>query len=624
MPRYWKPVTGNWNTATNWGSNVGGNGAAGVPGTTDHVFIESAGTYTLSLDVNATVANLTMANATATLALGAFNLTVTTASTFTAGHVTLGGGTFSSANGFTLAAVDIIGFGTLTGGTVTAEANVVRASGGTLSISGAVAASSTALQIGSATGDQLTLGNTVGASSVITFQGANQTTLRLTNVTGDQLQGFNGQIAGLQVGASNVTPLNKIQLAVGSATASDIEASLSGSTITVTKTGVGTVATLTLSSAPAGGTFVNWSVPDASTTNIWLSTTACYLRGTHIETPNGETAVENLTIGDAVLTASGETRLIKWVGRRSYASRLVGANARDKLLPIRFARGSLGNNLPRRDLFVSPEHAMCLDGALVPARHLVNGTSIAYCDSFATIEYFHIELPSHDVLLAEGAAAESWLDTGNRNMFTNVLEYLALGHEDGLTRQQPCLPMVTEGPRLEAIRQKLSGQVETTGFAFTTDPDLRIVADGATVNAISDKANTYRFSLDAAPQRLAIMSRASVPAEINPESSDIRLLGVRLQKIVLKSDALTIEIQHDNPALATGFHRAEAKHRWTDGAALVPEQFLACLAGVGPVTVEVHLAGLGMRYAVRSGTDAQVIQLPRQRIGVASAAAKVA
>jgi hypothetical protein len=99
---------------------------------------------------------------------------------------------------------------------------------------------------------------------------------------------------------------------------------------------------------------------------------------------------------------------------------------------------------------------------------------------------------------------------------------------------------------------------------------------------------------------------------------------VRLRKIVLKSDALTIEVQHDNPALAAGFHRAEAKHRWTDGAAVVPEQFLACLAGVGPVTVEVHLAGLGMRYAVRSGTDAQVIQLPRQRIGVATAAAKVA
>jgi hypothetical protein len=254
----------------------------------------------------------------------------------------------------------VSGTGTINGAGSVSGTGVIRASGGTLTINSAVAASTTGLQIASTAGSQLTLGNTVGAGSVITFQGANQTTLRLTNFSSQVLQGFSGQIAGLQVGASNVTPLNKIQLAVGSAIASQMQASLAGSTITVTKTGVGTVATLTLSSAPAGGTSVNWQVLDANTTNIWLSTAPCYLRGTHIETPNGETAVENLTIGDAVLTATGETRLIKWIGRRSYASRLIGANARDKLLPIRFARGSLGHDLPRRDLFVSPEHAMCL------------------------------------------------------------------------------------------------------------------------------------------------------------------------------------------------------------------------------------------------------------------------
>ncbi len=137
---------------------------------------------------------------------------------------------------------------------------------------------------------------------------------------------------------------------------------------------------------------------------------ACYRAGTRIATAYGETPVEALRAGDLVRTHAGALRPVAWVGWRRVDCR---RHPRPELVwPIRIAAGAFGARLPARDLFVSPDHAIFIaaDGVLIPARYLVNGATITAMP-VAWVEYHHVELATHDILLAEGLPAESYLDT---------------------------------------------------------------------------------------------------------------------------------------------------------------------------------------------------------------------
>jgi hypothetical protein len=184
---------------------------------------------------------------------------------------------------------------------------------------------------------------------------------------------------------------------------------------------------------------------------------ACYARGTLIATAQGEVAVEGLAIGDCVVTASGALRAIKWIGRRSYGGRFI--MGRTDILPICFKAGSLGENVPKRDLWISPHHAMYFEngsgGMLVEAKDLVNGVSIVQAEQVDDVEYFHIELDTHDVIIAEGALSETFVDDDSRSMFHNAHEYRAL-YPGAVTIAQYCAPRLDRGYEVEAIRQRVA------------------------------------------------------------------------------------------------------------------------------------------------------------------------
>ncbi len=197
----------------------------------------------------------------------------------------------------------------------------------------------------------------------------------------------------------------------------------------------------------------------------------CYCTGTRIRTPGGEVAVESLAIGDTVMSASGEHRPVKWIGHRSYAGRFLAANP--GVQPVRFCAGSLGDGLPRRDLLVSPGHSMVLGGLLIPARHLTNGSTVIQERGLQQVDYVHVELDSHDVLLAEGAPSESFMDDDSRGLFHNGSEFTAM-YPDARPEGGFCAPRVEHGPELEAIRQRIMRVAR--GMARVTRAEVGAVA----------------------------------------------------------------------------------------------------------------------------------------------------
>ncbi len=198
-----------------------------------------------------------------------------------------------------------------------------------------------------------------------------------------------------------------------------------------------TTASFTVAGDGAGGTEV---------------TVACFAAGTLIRLPGKEVAVEDLAIGDMVLTASGAARPVHWLGRRSYGGRFLLRNPR--LLPIRIAAGALGHAIPTKDLFVSPDHALLIDGLLIPAGMLVNGTSIRRASPMPQVDYIHVELASHDAILANGAPAETFLDDDSRGIFHNASEFDQL-YPDAPPPGPFCAPRRTDGFEVEAVRQRL-------------------------------------------------------------------------------------------------------------------------------------------------------------------------
>lgn len=149
----------------------------------------------------------------------------------------------------------------------------------------------------------------------------------------------------------------------------------------------------------------------------------CFLRGTAIMTPAGEVRIEDLRVGDLVETMRGKSMPIKWIGRQSY--RKSGPAWQDSVMPIRVARNALADGTPHRDLYLSPSHAVYIDGVLIRVKELVNGVSIARAlpADQQEIEYFNIMLDSHETILAEGAPAETFLlRASNHESFANFAE----------------------------------------------------------------------------------------------------------------------------------------------------------------------------------------------------------
>jgi hypothetical protein len=174
------------------------------------------------------------------------------------------------------------------------------------------------------------------------------------------------------------------------------------------------------------------------------TTPLCFMPGTRIRTPKGEITVETLSRGDLVTTADGRAAPVAWIGRCTVATRFADPL---RVLPIRVKADALGDKTPSRDLLLSPDHALLVDGVLVHAAALVNGSSIVRETNVpAQFTYYHIELDDHSLILAEDTPAETFIDHVDRLAFDNWQEHEALYPDGHAIIEMPY-------PRAKAYRQ---------------------------------------------------------------------------------------------------------------------------------------------------------------------------
>jgi Hint domain len=463
---------------------------------------------------------------------------------------------------------DISGYGTVTG--TTTNNGTVIAVGGLLDMTGSITGAGT---LAIENGATLELGSGVDPQQIVQFD--------TSAVTGsaelllDDPIGFAGTIGRVVAGDSiALTPADAI-LSTASLDASGHILTLSGSLVGGSTGTIGTVTfaeTLASDDVSVGNNAVTLTETPAEV--------ACFLPGTLIATDHGEVPVERLAVGDRLRMLHGSLRSIMWIGT---GAALATRGRRNAATPIIVQKGAIADNVPHHDLRVTKGHALFLDGVLIPVEFLVNHRSIRWDDRAQEVRVFHIELDAHDVLLANGAPAESYRDDGNRWLFQNA----NTGWE--LPPHEPCAPVLTGGPIVDAVWRRLLDRASPRpGLALTEDPDLHLVVDGERVDAVSRHGTSHIFALLAPRKSVRAVSRAASPTELGL-ARDPRMLGVAARRIAVRQRTRFRVIEAADPLLTDGFHRFEPVTglRWTDGDAGLPMELFEGFDG--PVELVLHV-----------------------------------
>lgn len=574
-------IPASWNTPGNWSGAV-------VPGIADAAFIQNGSATTVNYNLaTSTIDALTIAGTNQTFNLNSRSLTVT--------------------NNVSLNATAVITLSTTTT-TGSLIANTITNNG---KISGS----------GIVTGDM---------SGTGTISISDKGTINLSN--DDDIDGLTFTFAAGGTGTLNFGTKNKITTDGATVTNMQRGDGAGTKTTVIDFSGHDVVkanfdhTTDVLTIEDAGGafislqindldsnTFANW---DTATDTVFLTNAVCYAAGTLIATENGEVAIEDLRQGDNVVVVDGDTSTVlpvKWIGIRQMD--LVSHKDRDQVAPVRIAKGAFAENVPNADLIVSPPHAIFVDGSLIPAKLLVNDMTITRETARADVTYYHIELDRHAIVLANGLAAESYLDTGNRSFFRNA-PVTAVGntayHVDDASRiweEKACAPLAVAPNAVRPTWATLVERAESLGYSrpvveTTTDADLHIELNGRRIGAVQVANRTYTFVLPAGADAARLVSRATAPSALAAYKGDPRTLGVSIRSIAVKAGANVEVFTADHPALNDGWHTTErlgsAMWRWSNGNAALP------VAGnTMPVILEIQLADTAT-YAVRDNGSADL------------------
>ena len=341
-------------------------------------------------------------------------------------------------------------------------------------------------------------------------------------------------------------------------------------------------------------TSINLSINDSdgstSAATALTVTATCFLRGTMIAIPHGEIAVEKLAAGDLVTVIENgikSARPVTWAGGGSMDAGRFGN--RSEAYPVRIRKDAFADGCPTRDLLVTPEHCVLTEAGLTPIRMLVNRRSIVIDRSIPSYDFHHVELEAHGILLSEGLTTESYLDTGNRDLFIDQPDGISVRRDLAIAAPLAVVRMMVEPlwNRLADRAHDLGLEDNQTIAAVTDEPDLRLLLDtGLELTAWSHSKQRHMFRIPRHARPVRLLSRSSMPSEaIGPFVDDRRRLGVAVDKLVLwngLNDTL-VPLAQLTP---DGWHEAEGVIRWTNGDAALD------LPQAGDDTfLDIHLAG---------------------------------
>lgn len=425
-----------------------------------NVFIDTAPGSTLKIDGTAKMDSISINDVNQTLEIGSSGaLTLFGDESITNGQIKLDGGTlgFDSSFPFSLtvgSGATLSGFGAITG--FTQGTGTIIASGGTLEFKSEVdVVSASAFHI--AAGSTLKFDAAVGTSTyqpTITFDDATGT-LDLSGLN-NETHNFYGQVSGFQAG-------DQIKIASGGIGPESYTASFDGTCTTLTFVD-GDVTVDGIVKLVGDYTGAHFVINDNGVIDTITTDAICFMAGTLIRTPEGMVAVETLKRGDLVVTSDGHVKPVSWLGLQAICSRFADPL---RVWPIRIKAGALGESVPSRDLLLSPDHAILVDGALIQAGALVNSTSILretnVPDRFT---YYHVELEDHSLILAENTPAETFVDNVDRLNFDNWAEHQALYPNGKAIEELPYPRAKSQRQVPVAIRVKLGERAQAIGVAF--------------------------------------------------------------------------------------------------------------------------------------------------------------
>lgn len=313
----------------------------------------------------------------------------------------------------------------------------------------------------------------------------------------------------------------------------------------------------------------------------------CFLAGSMIRTPDADIAVEDLCAGDTIIAMVNDApqpRTITWAGR---AHAMVRPELPDDEAgyPVRILKDAISAGVPYKDMLITAEHCLYFEGRFVPARMLVNNTSIFYDRAITSYDYYHIETQEHAVIIADGMLTESYLDTGNRRAFVQKDNVVLLGGSRNLTWAHAAAPLDVSPGFVEPLFRQIAARAAASGHepqaqaaTMTDEADLHLMTQtGAIIHKMREANGFAFFMIPPGVESVRIMSRTSRPSDtIGPYIDDRRQLGVLIKDIKLFEGSvarpITTHLAHEAPeGWHDGWYAPEnVPCRWTDGQASMP------------------------------------------------------